>query len=476
MRNRAFHLPVVAVSAVVGLIAQFSFLNRSYELDDALIYYRYVRNCLAGHGLVYNVGERFNALTSPLHAYLSLAICGLSGSIRYPMIVMSAMLTAAAALGLFVLYKPYETRWPFVAFGAALIAASRYFYTVYGMETPLFLVSCVACLLLYERRRMFALGIAGALLVLTRGEGVLLLAVLCGVHLARRERLPRARDFVAPVLLLAANAAFSFAYYGSLVPHTLLAKVQQGRSGLWGERWLFFNTAGQLDFFAANRVLFAASLALAILGVFRLGRRDLNVVVLGFLAALTLFYVALNVPNYHWYYAPYYAFGSMYVGLGLAEAFDRAARLRVPALVRAGHVATVVAAAWILGLHAYSTHTRPMTDDPRHQLYPRVGEWLAQNTPPDAKVAMVEVGMIGYYCERHVVDILGLVSPRNAKSLGDRRLDEWLQHDDPDFILVHQPLWPHEVAVVDAVRQGRYRVSALFTFPGFELLERTPRP
>jgi hypothetical protein len=473
---RPFNPWLVVGPIVVGLVAYYSFLVRHYELDDALIYFRYIRNVLAGHGLVYNVGERFNALTSPLHTYLSIAVCGLAGSIRYPMIVLSAVLTAAVALGLFAVYWPSEPRWPAVALGSALIAAMRYSYSVYGMETPLFLLLLVACLWLYERRRIFLLGIAAALLILTRGEGALLIAVLCAIHLVRRRPLPPLRDFIAPVVLLAGNAAFDLIYYGSPFPHTLIAKIQQGRSGLWGGRWLFLDVASQIEFFAGSRVLFVGSLALAILGAVRLGRRDLNVAVLGFLAALTLFYLALNVPNYHWYYAPYYAFGSMYVGLGLAELYDLAAKLRVPMLIRAGQVVAVMAGAGILGLQCFATQLRPMIDVQRQAVYPRIGVWLANNTPPEASVAMVEVGIIGYYSERRVVDILGLVSPKNAESLGAGHLDEWLQRDDPDFILVHAPLWPHEEGVVGALQAGRYRVSDAFDFPGFALLARTGRP
>jgi hypothetical protein len=474
--SRSLDFSLLVLSLVTAVVGYFSYVNRHYELDDALIYFRYIRNCLAGHGLVYNIGERFNALTSPLHTYVSLVVCGVTGSIRAPMIVLAAVSTVAFAWGLFVLYKPHETHGPFVAFGAALIAVSRYFYSVYGMETALFLGLCVVCLLLYERRRMFGLGIAAALLVLTRGEGVLLIAVLGVVHVLHRRPLPPLRVFVAPVLMLAGNALFDLAYYGSPLPHTLAAKIQQGRSGLWGGRWVFFDFGYQIEYFASNPLLVAVSLALAILGAYRLGRRDLNVIVLGFLATLTVFYVALNVPNYHWYYAPYYAFGSMYVGLGLAEIYDLAATLRVADRIHAGHVATFVLGAAILGLHAHATQMHPVTEDPRQDVYPRIGRWLSTNTPSGASVAMVEVGIIGYYSERRVVDILGLVSPGNAQSLGDRRLDAWLTRDDPDFILVHAPLWPHEDGVVGAVREGRYRVSPSFDIPGFELLERAGRP
>jgi hypothetical protein len=469
---RPFNHWLVVVPVVVGLVAYFSFLVRNYELDDALIYYRYIHDVLAGHGLVYNVGERFNALTSPLHTYLSIAVCGLAGSIRYPMIVLSAMLTATAALGLFALYMPAEPRWPAIAFGAALLAGMRYSYSVYGMETPLFLVLCVACLWLYERRRIFSLGIAAALLILTRGEAVLLIAVLCAVHLVRHRPLPHVRDFIAPFLLLAGNAAFDFIYYGSPLPHTLMAKIQQGRSGLWGGRWLFFSRR------LPDRVLRREPRALrGLLGVGdprgfpprstrsqhgRLGVPGGSDVVLrrAQRAQLSLVLRAVLCVREHVRRAR------------IGEICDLTAKLRVPTLIQAGQAVAVLAGAGILGLNAYATQMRPMIDVERQELYPRIGLWLARNTPSEASVAMVEVGIIGYYSERRVVDILGLVSPKNAESLGEGRLDEWLLRYDPDFILVHAPIWPHEEGVIGAVQQGRYRVSGTFGFPGFELLER----
>jgi hypothetical protein len=166
----------------------------------------------------------------------------------------------------------------------------------------------------------------------------------------------------------------------------------------------------------------------------------------------------------------------MYVGLGLAEVYDLAAALRIARRIHAGHVAAILLGAAVLGLQAHAAQTHPVTEDSRQDVYPRIGRWLSTNTPSGASVAMVEVGIIGYYSERRVVDILGLVSPGNAKSLGDRRLDAWLMRDDPDFILVHAPLWPHEDGVIGPVREGRYRVSPTFAFPGFELLERAGRP
>jgi hypothetical protein len=461
-----------ALAGISAVLAFFAVVNRSLQFDDAFIYYRYVRNVLSGFGLVYNTGEYFNALSSPLHTYLSIPICGIAGSVHYPMVVQSAFFSVAAIVVMFVLYSKHEPRWPFVLFGAALIAGWRYFHSLLGMETPLFLFLTSAVLLLYERRKMFWLGITCALLVLTRGEGLFLVLILAAVHLARRRPLPRLLDFVAPSLLLGGHTLFHKLYYGSFLPHTLTAKIDHGRSGLWGEKLNFFHVEYQLDwFFEGSFVVLGIFVALVVLGIRRLGRTELNFVVLTYLTALAAFYLVLNVLIYHWYYAPMYLFGCMYAGLGLASLYSFAERAAWVPLARLARIAVVALGAGVLVWVSYVAYAWPASAIPPKQ-YPVLGQWLKQNTPPDASVAMVEVGIVGYYSERYIVDILGVVSPKNAESVGRRRFGEWLENYEPDYILVHMPLWPHEQSVVEPARQGRYRAHEGFDFLGFRLLVR----
>ena len=43
-------------AALAGVVGYLSYLNRQFQLDDALIYQRYFRNLLEGNGLVFNLG------------------------------------------------------------------------------------------------------------------------------------------------------------------------------------------------------------------------------------------------------------------------------------------------------------------------------------------------------------------------------------------------------------------------------------
>ena len=44
--------------------------------------------------------------------------------------------------------------------------------------------------------------------------------------------------------------------------------------------------------------------------------------------------------------------------------------------------------------------------------------WLDENTPPDASVGTLEVGIIGYYAHRKMIGFAGLIQPDVAQQMG----------------------------------------------------------
>lgn len=104
--------------------------------------------------------------------------------------------------------------------------------------------------------------------------------------------------------------------------------------------------------------------------------------------------------------------------------------------------------------------------------YKEIGTWVRDNTEEDAKIACVEIGHVGWYSGRYIIDILGLVTPHNAKLVGERKLDEWLKYYHPDYLLVHDPLWPHESSVQSLEDKRLFLPMENFDFPGFRLLKK----
>jgi hypothetical protein len=85
--------------------------------------------------------------------------------------------------------------------------------------------------------------------------------------------------------------------------------------------------------------------------------------------------------------------------------------------------------------------------DDRLLIYETVGVWLRDHTPPDASVGTLEVGMIGYYAQRRMIDFAGLIQPQVSNQLtADTTYEDaalWaVEHYRPDYLVLHKNLFP----------------------------------
>ena len=72
-----------------------------------------------------------------------------------------------------------------------------------------------------------------------------------------------------------------------------------------------------------------------------------------------------------------------------------------------------------------------------------VAGWLANNTPPDALIASHDIGAIGYFAERPLLDLAGLISPEVIPLLqNEDALAQYILNSDAQY-LVTAPGWPY---------------------------------
>jgi arabinofuranosyltransferase len=429
------------------LIAILAWASHRFHPDDALIYARYIRNALHGQGLVFNPGERVNALTSPLHSCLLLvASWMLGGRVLLAQWLLGVLfLSATALLG----------EW-FVPYSGILIGGMLYFEIFLEMETPLFMFLLLLSSVLYVTRRWTWLPLALCLTALARFEGgALILPVAWQMY--RRRSWPKAWTFLPPIVLLVLYAAVNLHLYGKWLPSSGAAKIQQGLSGYWG-RWPTAFLRLPYAFWHPLRS-FAYVVPLALWLGWRGSRTQAfarwNPVVLPFLGILLAFYVLLNVPGYLWYYAPFVLFTLIYAAQGMPRSRWAFAGL-----------ALVVAHATILG--SYLLVRVPAMYDQ----YRSIAAWINANAAPGASVAAAETGTIGWYAPDHpVIDIVGLTTPRNAQLMARHDLASWLIEEKPDYVIVHSPSGFGEAVAVhsadyEPAGAGKNSVYLLRRIPG----------
>lgn len=207
--------------------------------DDGFISFRYAEHLVAGHGLVYNVGERVEGYTNLLWTLLLAAAMALG----VPPEVSSQALGIAVWLALVLVLVVRSWRRsggarPFLPLAAALVLLMEDYQTwaTGGLETSLFTLLVVGGLLLATRadartRDLVLAAMLLALAVATRPDGVIFAAIaVAGTGWAQPGAVPRQRltllgAIVIPLAVAgAALVAWKLAYYDDLFPTAFYSK------------------------------------------------------------------------------------------------------------------------------------------------------------------------------------------------------------------------------------------------------------
>ncbi len=216
-------LVVVLVGCLLAAIARLAWIS-----DDAYITLRSVENLLAGHGPVWNVGERVQTFTHPLWFGLLAGGRWLAGEHYFTTLALSAVCSMGAVALLL------RTAGNAAAATAVLLLllGSRAFgdFATSGLETPLVMLLLVWLARLDERTapgsaRPFAIAFVLGLCGCTRLDLLLLGAPVLLAHLRRDRPLQQAALLGLALAPLVGWSLFATWYYGSPFPITAFAKA-----------------------------------------------------------------------------------------------------------------------------------------------------------------------------------------------------------------------------------------------------------
>jgi hypothetical protein len=219
--------------------------------------------------------------------------------------------------------------------------------------------------------------------------------------------------------------------------------------------------------------LWGPALLLLLAGLVALIRRDRGLTPTWLWAVLFVVgFSLLRVPRYPWYYSPLVPVAMLALAYGGGAILDLLAvrwksKIGVPSgppksKIPWGALATCLLVGTIFLVN--DTRGRRIELVPRYRLYIAAGEWLAANTPPEASLGAEEVGMLGYYSNRRIVDFVGLLQPEVAphRARGDNLWAVRAYH--PDYILA-LPAWLAAVGSDPWVKE-HYSTLRTFDWPG----------
>ncbi len=457
--------------------------------DDPYITYRYAGNLASGLGFVYNPGVRVLSTTTPLFTLLLASFAYLRVDLPHLAGLVGAISLAMGGLFLWDLAHSWKS--PLVGWvGLTLYPTFPLLLNTLGSETPLYLALCIGAFAFYARRRYLLTAGLAALAALARPDGLLVAVVLAADYILQRVATqPPGRHSPIPwravILFLGITLAwtiFAWVYFGSPLPVTLVAKQNQGAMSISQRFFPGFLTI--LNWYTSWPYKLEA--LLATVGVIFMVWRVRSWML--FIAWSVLYFAAysiLGVSRYFWYYAPLVPGFVVLVGLGLTvigrqlavinklrqstrpgsvngdqrsmnsdQVSDTHRRwssvLRLSAIrflstafrFLATALLVLLALAQVQGL--WLIRQRP---DTRFAIYRAVGGWLEANTPSHTSVGALEVGIIGYYARRPMVDFAGLIQPDVGAHLTTHTTYEdaalWaVERYHPDYLVLPQSVLP----------------------------------
>lgn len=453
-RARALHL--LNIGLIVIAAAAISAVNLMNSYDDAFITYRYSYNLATGHGFVYNLNQPIMSTTAPFYGLL-LGILGLAGPDYIPLFggLLSAITLGLTGIALYLYGRLHRA--PFCGLLAGLFFVLNPLLPLTFGGEMLFQTAIIAwAFVTYAMNRSVLAALLVGLAMLTRADGAIAAVVLGTHYLIVHRRFPW-REAGALVGLLLPFTLLAWVYFGSPLPDTLAAKIAQRDSGFWPRfgigmlEWIrSFTVQGSSTIFvdriaAPHAIRFVFFTAL---GLIALVRYRFWLLPLASVALFVIGYQILGVPFYHWYVVPA-VFGLMILAAcGVAwpvEIILRAAQRivplsRRPLLVSIVHVAAFCALLpGLYGWFAYTQRASASEPDAAEQQYMKAGIWLRQHTPVNASVGYFEIGNVGYYGERTMIDPLALVQPDVVPHLAQRDLTWAYTHYRPDYV-IHNPV------------------------------------
>ncbi len=457
-------------------------------LDDTYIHFQYARELAQGRPLVYNPGDPATSggtslLYPPLLALGYLV--GFTGwSLAYWALAIGALSFFGAAWLVYLIARdnplplgraaePGYALWMACAFA---LSGPFVWAALSGMETMLFVFAVLLLLYHFQRNRVLPAVGAAVLVVLVRPEGamlaaiaVLALAVRTPWPESRGDRLRRAAWLALPLAASLLQPAINVLATGSATSSGMAAKSHLANSAAsWSARlqavMSVFETlwrellSGDSPVMGTyvSPVLADAALAVLLIGVWlawRARRINVLVVMLAWILALTAAVSTLDTAFWQFkrYQLPVMALffpAAAWASTALGAFLERRVSFRwlrwgLPALILVPSALTTITFA-----RNYVENVTVVRDQ---QVV--MARWVRDHLPEDARVGAHDVGLVRYFGDRALYDVVGLTTPGAA--------DAWRQGPGAVYeTMASSDYRPEYFAIYPDVQGLRYLLDA----------------
>jgi hypothetical protein len=445
---------VAALSIAAYLLASQITYRIGFPLDDAWIHQTYARNLAQRGEWAFLPGQPSAGSTAPLWSFLlSVGYLLKLGPYIWTYLLGWLCLVAVAWQGGGLLQALLPSR-PGWAIWMALFLALEYhlvWAAASGMETLLYawLVLAVFGELAQPQPRWARVGLLVGISIWVRPDGITLLGPALWVLFFSRKNLGGFwRGLQCLTLgvgaLIVMYLIFNLKLAGNWLPNTFFAKQAEyavlRQSPVW-QRWL---AQAALPLVGAGAVLLPG-LALFLLQALRRRRWGVLAGVIWLAGYLLLYALRLPVVYQHGRYVipamPVYFVYSLAGFAGWIQFKIPVMWKRVLSKTWASALALALLVFWGLGARAYAQDVAIIESE-----MVTVARWVEENTSPQAVIAAHDIGALGYFSQRPLLDLAGLVSPEVIPFIRDEAgLQVFLIGNHAEYLVTFPGWYPQLV-------------------------------
>jgi hypothetical protein len=449
-RKNVLTLGLVVLTSFVTYLG-WSYLTSGFgfPLDDAWIHQTYARNFGEKYQWSFLIDAPSGGSTGPLWGMLIallylLKIPSLWGTYFIGFLVLWG--TAIAGSVLFDKISPQNGSYTLIAGGLIAVEWHLVWSALSGMETILLILLALIffCWLIDRKENWWLPGILIGISTWVRPDGLTLLGpALMSLTLRSypiKKVLKKALAFAAGALLIfGPYILFNWLVSGDVWPNTFYAKQAEyevlRQTGM-PNRYLKVG----LQFITGVGVLLLPGMVVEMKDQIQSKNWEAVAVFIWMAGYIGLYAWRLPVTYQHGrYIIPAMPVGFLFGLSGLIKWTDMQAeklwrRVVSGAWIVSGIIVTV--SFWVYGARAYALDVAVIETE-----MVRTARWIEENTQENALIAAHDIGALGYFSERKILDLAGLITPDVIPFIrNEGKLAEYLDQEKADY-LVTFPSW-----------------------------------
>jgi len=426
--------------------------------DDSYITLKFASNFLKYKAITYDGSTYLTGATSPLHVVL-IALLGLFLRLETASLVVGIVFFVFSSVLVYLwTLRIYEDR-KVALLAGVLMSTSGWlvFDSLNGLETTTFICLSLMTFYLfyvYEHRAFYVFPLL--LSIVTRPEGWFIAGALWMgqviTYIMWRDKQVVRNLFISLclfVLLITPYFLLYFYYTGSLLPSTAFAKSTffaefQVHSKIW-----LFKHCVELFY---KELLYP--LPLIVFPLILFARKVMRLTYLWFYYGIFYLCYFLFFPGatlHYWcrYQHIFIPLITIAVSGGALELLKMCKKKALKIAISVVVVASLVYNQSVSFMMINDTYLRATNCTKKTML--DLALWLKRTTPEDSLIALHDIGVVGYFSNRSILDLVGLTNPEVSKyywdsrskrpfSIGERKVIDYLKEKKPDYLVI-LPEW-----------------------------------